>query len=311
MTRKCGWQPKVEQNKFLVKNRHTQICHVFLFLLTEISWRFLLGLWWGCAGSGRDRAGPVLCQPTTRGFVWQCPFVDTVRFSCLLGCCWQTGWRKTCPVQYYRAGTHGRCQMIAYLLGWHACSETLMRLRGLVIETATLWFETNFTTNELPQAFNHITQLDSCYSNLKGKSPDWLKYGIIWLERKHHIFFWNWEFLCLPNSSSLAPWMVRKLTISRRKLHNFFRKQTFTVGYKKRCWVGECLVRVRRQAWEVWRTLLTPRITAEVSTPCHMRGGKLCLLSYRPLLELRARFMHIIEEHAFGLDEMPLFRSPG
>lgn len=67
----------------------------------------------------------------TSGFVWHCPFVDTVRFSCLLGCCRQTGTAVTCPAQCHWMT---RCQAITCVP--HQNSSPPPEWRGFCIVVA-------------------------------------------------------------------------------------------------------------------------------------------------------------------------------
>lgn len=65
--------------------------------------------WAECSGTGPSLFSSRPSHPlTTSGFVWHCPFVDTVRFSCLLGCCRQMGTVMTCPARPPLAGTVSR-----------------------------------------------------------------------------------------------------------------------------------------------------------------------------------------------------------
>lgn len=72
---------------------------------------------------------------TANGFVCCCPFVDTVRFPCLLGCCLQAGISMTFPAQ---------CIWLAYwsiitcLYHWNGSTAAVERCPGFVFLHYTL-----------------------------------------------------------------------------------------------------------------------------------------------------------------------------
>lgn len=109
---KCGWLPKIAHNLW----KKTK--HEMFFLIVEMSRRHnVLKMKAEQSGVEPDLACSGALSLTTSGFVWHCPFVDTVKFSCLLGCCRQTGTMMTCPAQcYWLAQCH--CRIITCLLDW-------------------------------------------------------------------------------------------------------------------------------------------------------------------------------------------------
>lgn len=90
----------------------------------------------------------------TSGFVWHCPFVDTVRFSCLLGCCWQTGTVMTCPAQcHWRA----QCQIITCLVLWNGSPP--LEWKGFCIVKAKYQYVTYLYCLAVRSRWHHDTHL--------------------------------------------------------------------------------------------------------------------------------------------------------